>query len=453
MGRFRRWLGIGTAGLAVAASVMALRIRRSFVGPSMPACRAPSLVKKTFEKAVAVSGPEAPGARRYDTEPSAALTSSGALVIAWQARDGVFRATSGLGLAEVDLEGKVTARRAYPTERAEVFDVWLASTPGGKLHLVWLGHDGGRPERNMMVGHAESARGLDFGAPANVHAAADCPPEARGCLDKPMVAAGPDALHVFYAAEPEGLRVRTRREGEAGFGPSVAIGGDAFAGLHLAPSGNIHLVFTEIADGGGPEADRFGGTLRRMVYTKSEDGGRSFSAHRRVSEDGEPVPLMFSNPGVQADEARGFVYVVYPAGRPDGRWIVRLAISNDGGAHWTRVTVNDDPPCANHMTPAAALDPETGKLHVTWLENRDGTGALAYAVCEPGGARCGPSEAVSDAPFASYRFERHLSAWLGDYGALVLDPKRRWLHAVWTQPVFEDGAPTSRIFHARARLQ
>lgn len=38
-------------------------------------------------------------------------------------------------------------------------------------------------------------------------------------------------------------------------------------------------------------------------------------------------------------------------------------------------------------------------------------------------------------------------------GALVVDDERRWLHAVWTQPVLEGGAARSRIFWSRLRLR
>jgi hypothetical protein len=62
---------------------------------------------------------------------------------------------------------------------------------------------------------------------------------------------------------------------------------------------------------------------------------------------------------------------------------------------------------------------------------------------------------VSDAPFASYVLTRHSSKWMGEYGALVIDVKRRALHALSTQPVDagEGRGPTARIFHARGILR
>jgi hypothetical protein len=40
----------------------------------------------------------------------------------------------------------------------------------------------------------------------------------------------------------------------------------------------------------------------------------------------------------------------------------------------------------------------------------------------------------------------------GEYESLLVDSKRRVLHAVWTQPVEENGKPIARIFHAQAKL-
>lgn len=172
-----------------------------------------------------------------------------------------------------------------------------------------------------------------------------------------------------------------------------------------------------------------------------------------MSEAGTPVPYLFSNAQVVVDEARKSVYVVYPTGTPDGRWDLVLATSKDSGAHWKRTKVNDDAPCANHMTPSAALDPHTGRVHVIWTENRAGLGGDAYASCDPGGARCSANETVSDVPFASYGFVRHSPRWLSEYGSLLFDAKKRALYAVWTQTVETRKGAAARIFHARADVR
>jgi hypothetical protein len=162
---------------------------------------------------------------------------------------------------------------------------------------------------------------------------------------------------------------------------------------------------------------------------------------------------IFSNAQIVVDEARKNVYVVYPAGTPDGRWDLMLATSKDSGAHWKRTKVNDDAPCANHMTPSAALDPHSGRVHVIWTENRTGRGGVAYASCDMGGARCSANETVSDVPFASYGFVRHSPRWLSEYGSLLFDVKKKVLHALWTQTVERGKGAAARIFYARADVR
>ena len=60
--------------------------------------------------------------------------------------------------------------------------------------------------------------------------------------------------------------------------------------------------------------------------------------------------------------------------------------------------------------------------------------------------------AINDVPFAALSTERHGAKWIGEYESLIVDDKRRILHAVWTEPVDEGGKAIARIFHATAKL-
>lgn len=127
------------------------------------------------------------------------------------------------------------------------------------------------------------------------------------------------------------------------------------------------------------------------------------------------------------------------------------ATSRDGGRHVSALKVNDDAPCGAHVLPRAVLDDVTGRVHVVWVENRDGRGGVAYAQCERGGARCGANEAVSTTPFPAMKLGAYGARFVGDWIGLVLDRQRR-LHAVWTQPVAERDGLHDRVFHAVAPL-
>ncbi|MFT3767607.1 MAG: sialidase family protein [Minicystis sp.] len=431
------------AALVVTGYVLLQRDRR---GPPVPVCAGPAIPRKAFGKPIQVTSKRSQGV--YANEPAAALLPSGALAIMFQSHGGMF-SENGLGVATIGLDGHVE-ERWLKTERKRHFDAWMTADPKGTLHAVWLGHDGGRPDQHAQIRHATSTDGLTWSVGGAVHDATnDCPNDAPGCVDKPMIAWAGDAALVTYFSEPgEGAKAVRVIDGKA-TGPSVKVGEGAYGDMHVSPSGKVHVVYASWDEG---KVDRFGDRRTHVEMVRSDDAGKSFGKPIRVSAEDEPVPFFFSNAQVAFDEARGLLYVVYPTGLGDGKWSITLATSRDGGKTWQRTKVNDDAPCANHMTPRAALDPRTGALHVIWLENRTGKGGVAYSMCASGGAKCGANEAVSEAPFASYRFSRHMTDWLGEYPVLVLDAEKRFVHAVWAQPVEEDGEPISRIFYARAAL-
>lgn len=438
---------LGLLALAVVvAAVGYIRVRQKLRGPPVPLCAGEAPPRALFEKPIQLTSPKSPGT--YGNEPGVALLPSGSVAVAYQAMNG-FMSENGLGVLVVSPDGKVE-ERPYRSERKRHFDAWMDVDPAGKLHLVWLGHDGGGDER-AQIAYATSENGLDWSAPVRVDdREKDCPNDMPGCVDKSMVVALRDAVLVFYYSTPaEGLVAVRVSDGGKTVSRSVKAGGGAYGSAFVTPREHVYVVFI---DSWSETVDQYGDVGLKVVFIRSEDGGKTFSEAVRISDPGEPVPFYFSNPAIAVDEARGLIYGVYPRGLPDGRWDIVLATSRDGGKSFTRIQVNDDASCANHMTPAAVLDPRTGTLHVIWVENRGGQGRVAYAACEPGGARCSANESVSEAPFASYSFARHHPDWIGEYPALRIDPERRLLHAVWAQPVNEDGDPVSRLMYARARL-
>jgi hypothetical protein len=401
------------------------------------------------------------GAGTYQFEPSAALDAQGNVFVTYTAGSPL-GTVHPLGRAVVYVDGRIERDLPVTTNRENHFDSWMTTGRDGTIYAVWLGFDGPMaPEKRAIIGLSRSKDGSTWSPPTVADdALTDCANERRGCLDKPMVIAGLDrsdpkreALYVFYGAEPEGgMKVVRSTDGGQTFSRSVRVGADYYGSVALSEKGVLHAVYGV----GKGQADGFGDVQNRFEYVWSDDGGASFAPPVVVSAPNEPVPSSFSNPQVVADEQRGIVYVVYPAGTPDGRWDIMLASSADKGASWSRIKVNDDASCANHMTPMATLDPVSGRVHIIWLENRTGDGGLAYATCTrskaPGGATCSPNEAVNDAPFASYVLTRHSPNWLAEYGTLLFDRKRRALHALWTQTVKEPSGTTARIFHASAQL-
>lgn len=424
-----------------------------FAAPRAPSCSAPAPPRARFGPArqVTLARPEG----GYDWEPSAALLADGRVVFAYSARPGASLFTSpALHVATLAADGTVASDRVLTTPRSDHYDSWMAADRRGRVHLVWLGHNGGGVDRASQIGYATTDDGETWTAPRAAHDPQDCP-QADGCLDKPMVAAGPPlgdgqapALVVCYAAN--GARCRRSLDGGATFLRSVAVSRGSYGDVRLDARGRVHFVATVPA--AGPNSpDWFGATTNRVSYARSDDGGVTFRTISTVSAEGESVPVYFSNAQVVRDEARGRTHVVYPAGQGVA-WNIVVATSRDDGATWTRITANDDAPCAAHLTPTAALDPTTGALHLLWHENRDGRGAAVWTRCDPDAPRCAPNERVSEAPFAAFALIRQSPRWLGEYQALLVDDARRRIHALWTATVSEDGAPVARIFHASAGL-
>ena len=278
------------------------------------------------------------------------------------------------------------------------YDPWITTLRDGSLAAVWLGFDGNygplgavKAQSHQQIGSATSKDGLTWSAAVRADTAArDCPGDERNCLDKPMIIAGNDprdpqreVIYVTFSSVPDALKVVRSDNGGKSFGPSVSAGGDAYGDVALSARGVLHIG-NVITTAEPRKANRLGDVRNAVEYRRSGDGGATFSKAVIVSEPGTPVPYLFSNAQVVVDEARNSVYVVYPVGTPEGRWDLVLATSKDGGARWTRVKVNDDAPCANHMTPSAALDPQTGRVHVIWTENRTGRGGRCVCV-----VRCG----------------------------------------------------------------
>jgi hypothetical protein len=162
------------------------------------------------------------------------------------------------------------------------------------------------------------------------------------------------------------------------------------------------------------------------------------------------IPFFFSNPSVAVDDRRRIIYVAYARGGRDAKWDIVVAASRDAGLTWRRTKIGDD--CAIHMVPNIAVDAQSGTVHLAWYDS-DGGGRFAHATCPAGAASCTAWGAINSVPFAALSTVRHGSKWIGEYESLVIDDKRRVLHAVWTQPVAEGGKIISRIFHAAAKLR
>ncbi len=390
----------------------------------------------------------------YQQDPSAVLTPTGALAIVFGTRG----APGGLqALGHARLGGDPTIidgvfAPATGTRGDGGSDPWLARDASGTLYAVWLAAATEAAPPQIKLARSTNV-GVTWSAPMVASSPGDCTGGAD-CLARPMVVVGADPaaktkqiLYVIYGAAG-GLRVRASRDGGATLTTAVTALEGSLGSAAISSDGRLHLLSLV----GGPSTGAFGSAAHRIDYAVSTTGGRSFSRPKRLSGRDEMLPFYFAAPGIATDSARKWLYAAYVRGGRDAVWDLVLLASKDSGATWKRTRLGDAPGCAIHMVPSLALDPRTGALHIAWYDNRGGSGRFAHASCTPGLAKCTQHGAINDLPFAALTTERHAARWIGEHASLVIDDKRRTLHAVWTQPVVTAGATAARIFHAQAKL-
>src|SRR5262249_50710741 len=147
------------------------------------------------------------------------------------------------------------------------------------------------------IAYATTKDGVTWSEPKVVHDAADCKDADGGeCLDKPMIAIGPDVkakakdvVYILYSGADAGLRVRALRDGA--FGPTVTATDGIYGTAAVSADGHLHIATLN----GGPKG-AFGSADQKVEYTVSADGGASFSPSITVSGPGEVIPFFFSNP-------------------------------------------------------------------------------------------------------------------------------------------------------------
>ena len=390
----------------------------------------------------------------YQFEPSGTLADDGSVVAMYITR-GTLVQGNVLGESRSDAKGNATIDATFRTVKQSHFDPWLAHDRKGVLYAVWYGFDG--RDRAGEIGLAKSTdRGATWSAPLAVHNPADCKHDGDECLDKPMVAVGPDPkkpaadiVYVFYSAnlngDDAGLRVRASRDGGVSFGPASTALEGIYGNAWVGATGKVHVVTLN----GGPMGG-FGSAQQQVEYTSSTDAGANWSKPLVVSGRDETLPFFFSNPSLAVDDRRGWLYFAYVRGSRDARWDIVIAATRDGGKTWTRRTIGDG--CAIHMVPNLALDPTTGVLHVAYYDTEGAPGRFAHGTCSIGAAKCKELGAINTVPFAALSTVRNGAKWVGEYESLIVDDRRRTIHAIWAQPVDEGGKVVARIFHAKAKL-
>jgi hypothetical protein len=204
--------------------------------------------------------------------------------------------------------------------------------------------------------------------------------------------------------------------------PEAPVRGGALADLQVTPDGVVVIPFlagTDMADS-VPSQDSVQVWKFRLLV--SDDGGQTFGPVRA----GPDVRFSTSYRGIRATTAprtamdhtrgphRGRLYLVYTE-YERGRFVVRLARTDDLGKTWATTVVSDDTTRRDPSNTAIAVNRD-GIVAVIWNDRRDDPRGDCFrlygAISVDGGERFLPNVRLSEAPVCpNAPANWQLSAW------------------------------------------
>lgn len=206
----------------------------------------------------------------------------------------------------------------------------------------------------------------------------------------------------------------------------------------VAPDGTMHVIWND---------------LNSIVYTRSTDGGKTFTPSRSIVRVGPPyfggatgvpgIVRVMGFPQVALDARRNILYVTWSDFR-NGDVDVFLARSTDGGRTWgAPVRVNDDPihDGRDQFFQWLAVDPDNGDLYVQFYDRRGDQGKRETRVTLARSTDQGRTFTNYDWSGGDFTGE---NVFLGDYSWLVAKGGRvygTWIEAL---PPAAAAAPGAR---------
>jgi hypothetical protein len=226
------------------------------------------------------------------------------------------------------------------------------SAPDGTFYVAWVNHDAKKAD--VMLAHF-NGQGEMQGAPVRVNRNAGVATAWRG--DQPGVSVAPDgSVYVVWTARAEAagkhgtdLFMSVSNDRGQSFASEVKINDDKVPGPHgmhslaVAKDGRVYVGWLDERNVTAPKpsakADGHHMESNRELYLSySTDGGRSFSANKRVAVDA--CPCCKTSLAVAAD---GTLYAGWRQVLPGNFRHIAVASSTDGGKNFSRpVIVSDD---------------------------------------------------------------------------------------------------------------
>lgn len=243
--------------------------------------------------------------------------------------------------------------------------------------------------------------------------------------------------------------------------------------VYVGGDGTIHLLATDIGIGLRIKRSKLG-----LLYAKSHDGGKTWTGQQRLTNVGQLPQMVASTSGLLIAGTAGYLIspdngisfsgmtphtfgdklarvalspdrkVVYVVGdsRHDGLWMHSTA---DGGKTWQRSRVDRAATASAWRYPAVHVD-RSGRVHVVWMDDRDGHGVLYHAFSDDSGKTFSVNTRVSDVEFPFYPDApppppvNQAGNWIGDYLSITSVSDK--VVVAWSDQ--RAGMPRSTVFVA-----
>jgi len=270
-----------------------------------------------------------------------------------------------------------------PGADPEIAVVWLSKHSTGTVLLTSHSSDGGRTfaQTTLVPGSgAAGNRGWESIAANQSGAAFVAWLDHRRLADRETQMAG---MHHHDAASPAPTTA-TKPDGVAmaqlseiyvakldGSAPLALTGGVCYCcktSIVTGTSGEIYVAWRHV----------YQGNLRDIAFSASRDGGKTFSAPVRVSEDKWAIEGCPEDGPSLAVDRQGHVHIVWPTVVTENGEPVKAlfhAVSLDGKTFGTRTRIPSTGQ-ANHPQLAVTRD---GSLAIAWDESGNGARRIAFA--------------------------------------------------------------------------
>jgi hypothetical protein len=266
-----------------------------------------------------------------------------------------------------------------------------APAPDGTFDVAWVHHDA--KQADVMIARF-NGEGVQQGPAVRVNRQPGIATAWRG--DQPSVAVGPDgALYVLWTPRVEAkdkhgtdIYLSVSNDGGQSFASEVKVNDDNVPNAHgmhslaVAKDGRIYAAWLDERNVHQPKpstkAEGHHMESNRDVYLSySTDGGRTFSANRKVAT--EACPCCKTALAVAAD---GTLYAGWRQVLPGSFRHIAVAASNDAGTTFSQpVIVSDDHWVLEGCPvsgPSLSVDRASGNLKVVWYAAGEGNAPGVY---------------------------------------------------------------------------